>query len=104
MSIYTKEFIQDKIKTDTRWTIRTLEVIYNRQTTDEQLSEQTSEKNGRGFTGIDGELLSSFHKQVVKNRELKRPTLLSDKQMELCRKKLPKYWKQVKEEIESQGV
>jgi hypothetical protein len=105
MSIYTKEFIQEKIVTDTRWTIRTLEVIFNRQTTDEQVNQQTSHKNGRGFTGIDGELLSSFHSQVQKNRLQNRLDLLSEKQMNICKKKLPKYWKQVKEEIEEkQGV
>lgn len=102
---YTKDDIQSKIKTDDRWTIRTLEVIYNRQTLDEQQSEHTTEKNGKGFTGVDSKLLSSFHQQVVKNKGLNRIPLLSEKQMELCRKKLPKYWKQVKQEIElKEGV
>lgn len=99
--MYSKEFIQDKIRTDERWLFRTLEVIYNRQTKEEQNSQSTMEHNNRGFTGIDGKLLSSFQEQVMKNKQLNRPTLLSPKQIELCKKKLPKYWKQIKQEIES---
>ncbi len=99
--MYSKEFIQNKIKTDDRWLFRTLEVIYNRQTTEEQNSQSTMEHNNRGFTGVDGQILSSFQEQVVKNRLLNKPSLLSPKQMDMCRKKLPKYWKQVQQEIKT---
>ena len=34
--MYTKEFIQEKIRTDVRWTIRTIEILFDRQTMDEQ--------------------------------------------------------------------
>jgi len=97
---FTKEFIQEKIRTDIRWVIRTLEVLFNRQTSEEQTSLQTYNNNGRGFNGMDGNILSSFYLQVQKRKLQNHPTLLSEKQIEICRKKLPKYWKQVLEEIE----
>lgn len=96
---YTKEFIQDKIKTDTRWTIRSLEVLYSYQTTDEQQSEDTIHKNGQGFNGRDSKILSSFYIQVESRKKWGNTTLLSDKQLSICRKLLPKYWKQIQSHI-----
>lgn len=96
---YTKEFIQDKIKTDNRWTIRSLEVLYSFQTTDEQQSELTTHKNGQGFNGRDSQILSSFYTQVESRKKWGNPTLLSEKQLSICRKLLPKYWKQIQSHI-----
>lgn len=99
--MYTKELIQEKIKTDIRWTIRTLEVLFGRQTTDEQRESHTKHLNGMGFNGTDSVILSSFYQQVQKRKKYNNPVLLTDKQIEICRKKLPKYWRQVQEEIEN---
>lgn len=99
--IYTEEVIKSNIVNDTRWTLRTLEILYHRQTTDEQTDGFTRHKNGRGFSGRDSEILTSFFNQVEKRKRYGNPILLSDRQMEICRKLLPKYWKQVLEEIES---
>jgi hypothetical protein len=68
--------------------------------TEEQNSLHTYNKNSRGFNGTDGFILSSFYLQVQKRRVQNNPTLLSEKQLEICKKKLPKYWKQIKEEID----
>jgi hypothetical protein len=100
ITMYTKDLIQEKIKTDLNWTIRTLEVLFSRQTTDEQVNLNTVHRNGRGFNGRDSEILTSFYFQVEKRKRYNNPTLLSDRQVEVCRKLLPKYWKQIKEEIE----
>lgn len=97
--MYTKEVIQEKIRTNIAWTIRTLEVLYNRQTEDEREFNQTSHKNGMGFNGTDGELLSSFYVQLQRKRKNDPNALLSEKQLEICKKLLPKYWKQIQEEI-----
>lgn len=98
--MFTKEIIQENIKTNVSWTIRTLEVLYSRQTTDEQESQQTTHRNGRGFNGRDSEILTSFYNQVEKRKRYNNPVLLSDKQLHICQKLLPKYWKQILEEIE----
>jgi hypothetical protein len=106
---YTKETIQDKIRTDVRWTIRTIEILFNRQTTDEQKYGQTYVRNGRGFNGRDSEIFTSFYHQIQKRKRVVSSggqlvnfqSLLSDKQLEICQKHLPKYWGQVLEEIEN---
>ena len=90
---YNKEVVKNLIKTDNRWTLRTLIILYNRQTTDEQQNQQTTHCNSRGFNGTDSVILSSFSVQVNRGRTL------SEKQMNVCRKLLPKYWKQVIDEI-----
>lgn len=97
---YTKEVIQENIKTNLNWTIRTIEVLYSRQTTDEQINQQTTHRNGRGFNGRDSEILTSFYLQIQKRKTYNNPELLSERQLNVCRKVLPKYWKQVLEEIE----
>lgn len=97
---YTKDQIQEKIRTNVSWTIRTLEVLFDRQEEDEKETYQTVYQNGRGFNGRDSEILTSFYNQVQKRRRYNNPQLLSEKQMYICQKLLPKYWRQILEEIE----
>lgn len=78
-------FLKDMLKTDSRWAIRGLLRIYEDQTAEEQAVGHTHEHNGVGFTGVDGEILSSFAEQVQKGR------IMSEKQMKLIHKKMPKY-------------
>jgi hypothetical protein len=107
--MYSKDYIQNKIRTDVRWTIRTIEILFNRQTTDEQKYGQTYVRNGRGFNGRDSEIFTSFYHQIQKRKRVVSSggqlvnfqSLLSDKQLEICQKHLPKYWGQVLEEIEN---
>lgn len=109
---YSKESIQEKIRTDVRWTIRTIEILFDRQTTEEQSNGQTYVRNGRGFNGRDSEIFTSFYYQIQKRKRVVSSggqlvnfqSLLSDKQLEICQKHLPKYWGQVLEEIENRKV
>jgi hypothetical protein len=98
--MYTQDQIKTNIQTNVSWTIRTLEVLYGRQTTDEQQTKLTRHQNGRGFNGRDSEILTSFYLQVQKRKLYNNPVLLSEKQLSICQKLLPKYWRQVLEEIE----
>jgi hypothetical protein len=84
-----QEFVKRKLSTDPRWTKHALLKIFEFQTAEEQDSEHTYFHNGVGFTGADGEILTSFAKQ------LQRKGYLSPKQMNLLFKKMPKYWKQI---------
>ena len=95
IEMYTKEIIKDKLSTDVRWINRSLIVLYGFQTEDEQNIEETTEKNGQGFNGRDGKILSSFSKQLLNGRQL------STKQIDVCKRLLPKYWKQISNCIES---
>ena len=65
--------------------IRALLRIYEDQTAEEQNAGHTRDHNGVGFSGVDGEILSSFASQVQKGR------IMSVKQMALIHKKMPRY-------------
>ena len=84
-----KEFVKQMLGTDKKWAIRGLLKIYSRQTEDEQNAGYTQRLNSIGFSGVDGEILSSFAVHVIAGRNL------SEKQMCVLFKKMPKYWLQI---------
>lgn len=87
--------IRNELATKPKWAIRALTVVYEGQTSQEQCSERTIEENGVGFTAFDAEILSSFAQQVERwNRAdptRRYTTPLSEKQMALLFKRIPKY-------------
>lgn len=86
------EEIKSKIEENGAFAVRCLMKLYEQQTTDEQNVGATVEYNNVGFNGIDGDILSSFARQVEQWKESKRyPIPLSPKQLALVQKKLPKY-------------
>lgn len=84
-----KEFVRNQLGSNKVWALKGLLKIYEFQTEDEKYYESTREHNNVGFTGVDGEILSSFASQY------KQRGFLSPKQMNLLFKKMPKYWKQI---------
>ena len=84
-----KEFVKNKLSTDPIWAKQALLHIYEFQTKEEQSCRHTIYENGVGFSGCDGEILTSLAKQFIKYKSL------SPKQMDLLMKKIPKYWMQV---------
>lgn len=85
MQTWTKEQIKEKLLSDNKWLIRGMLAIYKKQTDDEKQSGITAYDNGVGFNGIDAELLTNFSLQYISFRSL------SAKQIEIMRKKMPKY-------------
>lgn len=85
----TIETIKTKVASDPKWATRAILALFELQTAQEQDYQQTVERNGQGFNGIDAEILSSFANQV------KRGRTLSQKQLAIAYKKLPKYSKQL---------
>lgn len=83
-------FLREMLACEVRWAIKGLVTIYKYQTDDEQRVGDTCEHNGVGFTGADGEILSSFAQQVNAKRFAG-----SEKQMNILFKKMPKYAKQL---------
>ena len=81
--------IRAKVKKDPKWASRAIVALFEKQTATEQMIEATSEHNGVGFNAIDAEILSSFAKQLIAGRTL------SEKQLAIAFKKLPKYAKQL---------
>lgn len=79
------DLLRSRLGTDIRWARRGLVRIFERQTSEERVSEQTREDNGIGFTGPDAPLLTSFAKQ------LQERGWLSFKQDTILLKLMPKY-------------
>jgi hypothetical protein len=96
MSTYTKDQIKTKLSTDIRWMERALIVLFNRQTFEEQDSGSTHVYNNRGFTGSDARYLTYISKWLMSDSR----NHLSGKHLEKCKKILPKYWRQIKDEID----
>lgn len=85
----TKEYIRERITTDDNALIRGMLAIYAYQTADEQRAQVTKYENGVGFNGADSTILSSFCEQY------NRKGFLSTKQLNIARRKMAKYAKQL---------
>lgn len=81
--------IKQLLETNDQMVVRSLVKLYECQTADEQVERETKHHNGVGFSAFDASILSSFAQQVKQNRRL------SVKQMEIARKKLTRYSKQL---------
>jgi len=82
-------YIKDKLTHDAKWQLKALIRIYEFQTSDEKLFENTTVHNKVGFSGIDGEIMTSMAKQYL------RKGYLSPKQMAVVTKRIPHYWMQI---------
>ena len=83
-------FVRQQLSSSPACALKALVRIFQEnQTASEQSLEATTEDNGIGFTGTDGQFLSSLAKQFLKRGSL------SDKQMIHVMKKMPKYSRQV---------
>lgn len=84
-----KQFIQDLLARQdlvgVEANLRGLLRIYQLQTVSEQMVEVTTDWNGVGFTGFDGEFLTSLSKQFIKSKSL------SQKQYGFVQKNMKKY-------------
>ena len=92
-----KTKIQTLLETNDRAVHRATVALYKRQTSAEQAEGQTREHNGRGYSAFDAEIMSSFAVQLIAGRTL------SQKQMEIARKKLKKYAGQLLEVAKEKG-
>lgn len=90
--------IKEKVSKDPRWAQKAIIVLFERQTPDEQDQRATRYKNHIGFNGADAEILSSFASRLIWQR---KP--LTDKQLAIAYKKLPKYSKQLLEIAKEKG-
>ena len=86
-----KTILKEMLGCNKMWALRALTLVYSFQTASEQQIEATTDHNGVGFSAFDADILSSFAKQVERGRTL------SDKQFALLFKKMPRYWRQVRD-------
>ena len=95
--MYTKEQIQDNLRSNPRWIQRSLVVLYQRQTQDEQTTGKTRVFNNVGFNGPDSGYLSYCSRWVLSGRNL------NEKHLQKCGSRLPKYWRQIQSLIQERG-
>jgi len=89
------DFIREKLQSDATWAVKGMVRIYEFQTEHEKNIGNTTDNNGVGFSGIDGDILSSFAEQVKKGRTL------SMKQMSVVYGSMPKYATQLQRIVDN---
>lgn len=88
MTTWKKDEIKEKLMMgDVRWIERAVIAIFNKQTENEKEVESTNIRNNVGFTGADAKILTSFAKQLLKNKNRH----LSDKQLAIAKRRIVKY-------------
>jgi len=83
------EYVRHQLKTNEKWALAALLKIYEFQTEDEQDAGYTREYNNIGFSGVDGEIMSSFASQFINKG------WLSPKQKAIVMKRIHKYTQQI---------
>ena len=91
------EKIKSTIQSNNAFAVLTMKKIYQFQTIEEQHRGDTIEENRVGFSGADANILSSFTEQVLRweSGDKIYHTPLSQKQMDMVRKKMIKYVRQL---------
>lgn len=82
-------FVKQMLASNPAWAVRGLLKIYEFQTEAEQRVGETTEDNGVGFSGCDAHILSSFADQIKNGRQM------SEKQLAIIYKKMPRYSRQI---------
>jgi SWI/SNF-related matrix-associated actin-dependent regulator 1 of chromatin subfamily A len=82
---YTKGELRELIRESPGYAVACLSRLYSFQTTEEQCVNGTIEQNGAGFNSCDGNILSDFA------RFYKERGYLTDRQLDLVRRAIPKY-------------
>lgn len=83
--MWTKEQIAEGLRNKDEWVRRALVVLYNLQTSDEQVDGNTYHRNGIGFNMMDAKLLSNLARQVLEGYKL------NSKQIDTARRAVIKY-------------
>ena len=86
---WTKEAIKNLLKSNSKAVIKAITILYSYQTEEEKEIEATTLVNHKGFNKVDAEILTSFAEQIKAGRTL------SQKQLALAFKLVPKYAGQI---------
>lgn len=82
-------FLKDLLKTNDKALFKSILLIYNNQTTEEQQKQESIDDNYIGFSKIDAKEMSLIAKKI-KNKEQ-----LTKGEIAKSRNKMCKYWKQL---------
>lgn len=107
------DFIKAQVQSDDRWMLRGLLAIYQFQTEHEKQANTTEQHNGVGFSGIDGEIMTSMANQAIKkgveqtlrtSQQIYAEKFFSAKQIAILKQKMPKYARQLLKISEQKAV
>lgn len=68
--MYTKQMIAERIDKNQEWFERAILAIYDRQTSDEKMEQETKHSNNRGFNKPDGYKLAYYAKWIRSGKHL----------------------------------
>lgn len=84
-----KAYLQNLVKTNDKALLRSILVIYNNQTDEEQVTGESTEENDVGFTKWDAKEMTAIAKKIQRHEALTKGELAKS------RNKMCKYWKQL---------
>ena len=84
-----KEYIQNLLKTNKKALYRAIILIADFQTPEEKAYGATIEPNGKGFGAVDAEMMTGLALRLRCGGEL------TERELAICRNKMPKYWRQL---------
>jgi hypothetical protein len=84
-----EQFVKTKLATDRAWAVKALVKIYSMQTDEEKTIRTAKCLNGVGFGSYDADILTGLAKHYITKK------FLTDGQMNIIFKRIPKYWKQI---------
>ena len=86
-----KHYIQDLLRKNDNAVVRGVIQIYNRQTFDEQVEQESNVENGIGFSKNDASFMSTVAIAFITGKKVDAKTF------EIARNKMLHYWKQLME-------
>lgn len=95
--VWSKGDVQSLLVSNDKALVRGLMLIYSKQTPAEQAAAVTKEDNKQGFSAADADILTSFAKFY------QRAGFLTMKQLAHARKRVPRYHRQILEDMEANG-
>lgn len=99
-------WVRQAIRDHEGLTYEALLIVEAGQTAAEIEAERTVEQNGRGFSGNDGEILTSMAEQLKGKRARygDHDARLSEKQVAFLQRAMPRYAGQVMEHLKAESV
>lgn len=84
-----KEYLQNLVRNNKKALYRAIILIADLQTPEEKVLGATIEKNNVGFGAVDAEMMTSLALRLKCGGEL------TERELAICRNKMPKYWRQL---------
>ena len=84
-----KEYLQNLVRTNKKALYRAIILIADKQTPEEKAYGATIDHNGVGFGAVDAKMMTALALRLKNGGEL------TERELAICRNKMPKYWRQL---------